>query len=50
MVHGGRGELTILVNGAAVVESGWAAFLGVMPSVSAIVAAVRAAREASSGP
>jgi len=44
MVHGRYGELTVLVDGAPVVRSGWGAFVGVLPSVSAIVEAVRAAR------
>ena len=41
MVHGGYGELTVLVNGAEVVRSGWFAFAGVLPSVRSIVEAVR---------
>jgi len=43
MVHGGYGELAVLIDGREVIRAGAAAFLGVMPSVKTIVEAVRAA-------
>lgn len=41
MVHGRYGELTVLVDGAVAIRAGWGAFIGIMPSVSEIVEAVR---------
>jgi hypothetical protein len=43
MTHGRYGELTVLVDGTAVLRSGWGAFIGIMPSVQQILDAVRAA-------
>ena len=41
MVHGRYGELKVLVDGRIVIEAGRASFLGILPSVDAIVGAVR---------
>lgn len=43
MVHGAYGELKVLVDGRVVVEAGPGAFIGIMPSVSTILDAVRRA-------
>jgi hypothetical protein len=42
MVHGRYGEFKVLVDGSVAVDAGWPAILGVLPSASAIVEAVRA--------
>ena len=41
MVHGRYGEFKVLVDGDLVIDGGSAAFLGVLPSGSKILAAVR---------
>jgi hypothetical protein len=41
MVHGRYGEFIVTVDGDVVIDGGAAAFLGVMPSRSKIVAAVK---------
>jgi hypothetical protein len=41
MVHGGYGELSVLVGGREVIRAGWGAILGILPSVAKIVDAVR---------
>jgi hypothetical protein len=41
MVHGAYGEFRVLVDGEPVVESGALGFLGVLPSVTSVIAAVR---------
>jgi hypothetical protein len=43
MVHGRYGQFLVLVDGKVVVDGGALAALGVLPSVRATVAAVRAA-------
>ena len=42
MIHGRYGEFKILVDGDVIIDGGGAAFLGVLPSGTKILAAVRA--------
>ena len=42
MVRGHYGEFKILVDGETVIDGGTSAFLGVLPSASKILTAVRA--------
>jgi hypothetical protein len=41
MVHGRYGEFKVLVDGDTIINGGGAAFLGVLPSGTKILAAVR---------
>jgi hypothetical protein len=41
MVHGRYGEMKVLVDGRVVIEAGLVSILGILPSVDAIVGAVR---------
>jgi hypothetical protein len=42
MVHGQYGEFKVLIDGEVIVDGGSAAFLGILPPTSKILATIRA--------